>query len=112
MTDDDKPSPPELPPVLYLPCLEHVEAPEDAVIEYVRTDRGHVALVGYSSLDQLKARCGDDRPWLRCPTEMVGRIREAAPFDAVLIDVAMPPGLRRDTNRSVDSGQEADRDPL
>ncbi|SFB46021.1 hypothetical protein SAMN05216266_112135 [Amycolatopsis marina] len=80
----------KLPPVIYLPCTEHVRNPEDAVIEYHSTKDGRVAVLVYSALDRLEFCCGTDQPWLVAPTTMLTPMRQAAAFDLVLLDVVVP----------------------
>ncbi|PRX47000.1 hypothetical protein B0I33_10697 [Prauserella shujinwangii] len=83
-----------LPPVVYLPCVEHVRNPQDAVVEYRRTNDHRVALLVYSALDRLQSCCGDDQPWVVCPTTMLAPLMQAVPFDLVLLDVVIPDGHR------------------
>ncbi|QUH03934.1 hypothetical protein HUO13_26740 [Saccharopolyspora erythraea] len=85
---------PELPAFVYLPCTTHVQDPADAVVEFRRVADDRLALMTYSSLDQLKSCCGDQQPWLGVPTSVLEHLHQAQPYDLVLVDVVIPEELR------------------
>nr|WP_245901097.1 SAV_915 family protein [Prauserella shujinwangii] len=48
----------------------------------------------YSALDRLHYCCGDDQPWMVVPTPVLEDIRQAQPYDLILLDVIIPPEHR------------------
>ncbi|WP_370940110.1 SAV_915 family protein [Amycolatopsis sp. cg13] len=88
------PIPPEFPPVVYVPCAEHVEESADARPVLRRTKEGGVALFAYSALDRLFEGCGAGQPWILLPVRAMEPLRESQGFDLVLLDVFIPPEHR------------------
>ncbi|AXB43218.1 SAV_915 family protein [Amycolatopsis albispora] len=86
--------PDELPPFVFVPCATHVKDPADAVVEFRRVNDDRLALMVYSSLDQLRSCCGEQQPWLRIPTPVLEHLQDVQPFELVLLDVVIPPELR------------------
>lgn len=76
--------------MVYLPCGEHVADPAEAVVEMRQTRDGRLAMMTYSALDRLKYCCGEDQPWMVVPTPTLDDIRQAQPFDLVLLDIEIP----------------------
>ncbi|NKS22306.1 hypothetical protein GS467_13975 [Rhodococcus hoagii] len=87
--------PAEFPPVVYLPCAQNVADPEQAEIELRRTRDGRMALLAYSALDRLHTCCGANQPWIVVGTPALERIKQAQPFDLLLLDVVIPESARR-----------------
>lgn len=85
----------DLPPVLYVPCVEDVADAADARIEYRTTLDGRVAVLAYTALDRLVAACGDGQPWILLPTARFAAMRQARHYDLVLLDIEMPEELKR-----------------
>ena len=90
----DRRQPENYPPVLYLPCTEHVQDPRDLVVRYQTTADGRRALLVYSALDRLQTCCGTDQPWFMLPTERLEALHRLDPFDLVLMDLIVPEGSR------------------
>lgn len=85
---------PELPPVVYLPCAEHVAEPADARPELRRTRDGKLALLVYSALDRLRTCCGPAQPWVVVSTEALQQLHDHEPFDLLLMDIPVPVAAR------------------
>lgn len=84
------PIPPDFPPVVYLPCVERVEDPQQAHVEMRTTRDGRVALLAYSALDRLHECCGEAQPWIVMPTAALDGLQQAQPFQMLLLDVVIP----------------------
>jgi len=89
------PVPPDFPPVLYLPCVEHVDNPAQARIAMRTTRDGRVALLAYSALDRLHDCCGRNQPWILVPTAGLDGLQKAQPFQLLLLDVVIPGDKRQ-----------------
>jgi hypothetical protein len=83
---------PIVPPVLYLPVLEHPEAGSVAAVHPL--EDGRLGLLAYTALDRLADACGEDQPWMLVFTSELGRVKELQPFDVVAFDIAVPPAMR------------------
>jgi hypothetical protein len=88
--------PHDYPPIVYVPCTEHVADPDDVVAEYQTTRDGRTALLVYSALDRLYRCRGDDQPWFVLPTMKLQVLYDVRPFDVVYLDVVVPEHLRRE----------------
>lgn len=82
---------PELPPVVYVPCVERVDDPAAARVEMRRTRDGRTALLAYSALDRLHRGCGRTQPWVLVRTTALEGLHHIDPFDLLLMDVVVPP---------------------
>ncbi|MPZ00573.1 MAG: hypothetical protein GEU97_21875 [Actinophytocola sp.] len=82
--------PPNFPPIVYLPCVERVEDPQQAQVEMRTTRDGRVALLAYSALDRLHECCGEAQPWIVMPTAALDGLQHAQPFQLLLMDVVIP----------------------
>jgi hypothetical protein len=82
--------PTNYPPILYIPCAEHVQDPDDLRVSYQTTKDGRVALLVYSALDRLITCCGDDQPWFTLPTANLQTLYDVQAFDLVLLDLMVP----------------------
>lgn len=78
------------PPVVYLPCAEHVAEPQLATIQMRQTKDGRVALLAYSALDRLHTCCGAGQPWLLTATTSLEGLHAQQPFDLLLLDMVVP----------------------
>jgi hypothetical protein len=88
--------PPDYPPVLYIPCLEHVTDAGTAQAEYRSTQDGRTALLVYSALDRLHHARGNDQPWFLLPTKDLQMLYDVRPFDVVYLDALVPGEERRE----------------
>lgn len=88
------PQTPPLPPVLYLPCAEHVADPAAARPLLRRTRDGRLALLVHTALDRLHRCCGDEQPWVLIRTDRLAELRRTEPFDLLLPDVVIPAAHR------------------
>ena len=82
------------PPILYVPCAEHVADPDDLRVSYQTTKDGRTALLVYSALDRLIRCCGADQPWFTFPTPSLQQLWDVEPFDLVLLDLMVPEDQR------------------
>lgn len=83
---------PTVPPVLYLPCRPGASE-GDAEIEMRQLDDGRVALLAYTALDRLAHCCGPHQPWVLYRTEELSALRQASPYDNVVMDQELPRDL-------------------
>nr|WP_296775898.1 SAV_915 family protein [Rhodococcus sp. (in: high G+C Gram-positive bacteria)] len=86
--------PSDFPPVLYVPCKEHVSDAADARVLLNDTRNGTPSLLVYSALDRLTTCMGRHQPWIVIPTSYLSSLREVATFDLVLLDVVVPERAR------------------
>lgn len=86
--------PSDFPPVLYVPCHQHVSDPSDARVLLNSTRDGRSSLLVYSALDRLHTCMGRDQPWIVIPTSYLSSLKDVAPFDLVLLDVVVPEEAR------------------
>lgn len=86
--------PPDFPPVLYVPCCEHVSDPSDARVLLNNTRDGRSSLLVYSALDRLHTCMGTHQPWIVIPTSHLSALQNVARFELVLLDVVVPEGAR------------------
>lgn len=77
-----------VPPMLYLPTLEHPDGGSYAVIRTMLD--GRKGLLAYTALDRLADSCGSNQPWALVPTVDLGDIRRDQPFDVVAFDLDIP----------------------
>ncbi|WP_254900506.1 SAV_915 family protein [Rhodococcus sp. 1168] len=82
--------PADFPPVLYVPCVQQTHDATEASVRMRTTRDGRSAVLVYSALDRLHTCVGTDVPWMVLPTERLAEVRDAAPFDLVLLDVVVP----------------------
>lgn len=82
--------PPNLPPVVYLPCVEYVRDPADAAIELQRTVDDRLVIMAYSALDRLHAAYGEQKPWVVVQTAVLARYRQVQEFHRVVLDEGLP----------------------
>ncbi|WP_369806678.1 SAV_915 family protein [Mycobacterium sp. E802] len=87
--------PRDFPPVVYLPCAEEVDDPNDARIDMRETRDGRTALLAYSALDRLHECCGDDQAWIVAPTAILSQLQSLHPFQLLMLDVEIPVEQRR-----------------
>lgn len=88
------PIPREFPPVVYVPCAEHVTAVAEACPVMKRTRDGRLALFVYSALDRLRAGCGNEHPWVLLSLEALDTVQRSQHFELILLDVLIPPEHR------------------
>lgn len=79
-----------VPPMLYLPAVEHPDGGQYAIVREL-TD-GRMGLLAYTALDRLADKCGPNQPWVLVATADLGRIKEVQPFDVVAFDLQVPLG--------------------
>lgn len=93
-TEQRVPIPPNFPPVLYVPCAEHVTKIADARPVMKRTREGKLALFVYSALDRLHDGCGNEHPWVLLSVDALEPLQDAQGFDLILLDVIIPKEYR------------------
>ena len=77
-----------VPPMLYLPVVEHVEKGPVAVVKQLVD--GRRALLAYTALDRLAQRCGPQQPWVLLSTTELDEVMKQQPFDVVGFDLKIP----------------------
>jgi hypothetical protein len=80
--------------VVYLPCRP-AAGEEPARVEMYRLEDGRVALLAYTALDRLARACGPEQAWVLYRTADLGRLDQESPYDIVVLDRALPAGLRK-----------------
>ncbi|MBU9765429.1 hypothetical protein FR943_16440 [Mycobacterium sp. TNTM28] len=90
--------PRDFPPVVYLPCAEAVDDPNDARIDMRETRDGRTALLAYSALDRLHECCGEDQAWIVVPTAFLSELQSLHPFQLLMLDIEIPIEQRRGQN--------------
>lgn len=84
-----------LPEIVYVP-IEGVDAAwQRATIRLREMARGGTALLVYSIKECLIAAYGEDQPAMTLPSSELPALQRRLGFNAVLLDVGLPPGLRR-----------------
>jgi hypothetical protein len=83
-------STPDLPPVLYLPCVAHVSDPVEARVQMRETKDGRVAVLAYTALDRLLHCCGAGQPWVLAPLAALAELQRQYPFQVLMLDVPVP----------------------
>lgn len=86
--DQGMPLPEGFPTTVYLPCQEHVRRAEDAALQLREVD-GRLALLAYSTLEQLHGCCGAAQPWLAVPSSRLDALWQVARFEMILLDVVI-----------------------
>lgn len=80
--------------VAYVPSKRLRPGDAEATLELRNTEDGLVAMLAFSSLEQLVAGCGEAQPWVAIPTERVDNLRQLSGADVTLWDVSVPPEAR------------------
>lgn len=80
---------------VFLPCAEALTELTPAGVDMRYTRDGRTALLVYSSLAALRQCCGDDQAWMSMPRSGITKLREARPFELLMLDVPIPIELRR-----------------
>ena len=80
-----------VPPMLYLPMVDHPEGGQYAVVRAL--EDGRTGLLAYTALDRLADKCGTQQPWILVATSELGRIKDVQPFDVVAFDIDVPADL-------------------
>lgn len=78
------------PPVVYVPCAEHVQDVADARPLMQRTRDGRLALMVYSALDRLHDGCGPNHPWFVVSTPALEAVHRTQQYDLILLDILVP----------------------
>ncbi|WP_066912877.1 SAV_915 family protein [Millisia brevis] len=86
--------PERIPPVLYVPCVDHVGAIEDAQFSYRETRDGRLAFLAYTSLDRLHNGLGDEQPWVLMPLAAINAQYVHRPWDLTMLDLNVPRNRR------------------
>lgn len=86
--------PKRIPPVLYVPCIDHVEAIEDAQFSYRETRDGRLVFLAYTSLDRLHDGLGDAQPWVLMPLAAINAQYVHRSWDLLMLDLNVPPTRR------------------
>lgn len=86
--------PTTLPPVLYVPCVEHVADIADVEFSLRATRDGRTALLAYTALDRLRDGCGADQAWVLLPLAGLSALHREHPWDLLVLDVVVPADRR------------------
>jgi hypothetical protein len=85
---------PVFPPVVYVPCAP-TQTADELTVDLRTTRGGQLALLVYSAMDRLAAHCGPHQPWTVMLTKDLEQLRETTGFTLILLDLDIPPELRR-----------------
>ena len=86
------PPPVVIPPMLYLPVVDHPEGGHLAIVKEL--EDGRRGLLAYTALDRLADKCGALQPWALVATTSLETIHAAQPFDIVAFDADVPSALK------------------
>lgn len=84
-------------PTAYVPSQRLREGDTEATLELRNTEDGRVAMLAFSSLEQLVGCCGEAQPWVALPLDRVDNLRELSGADVTLWDLELPAELRHPT---------------
>jgi hypothetical protein len=84
-----------VPPIVYVPCAPQQPGDAELTVDLRQTREGRLALLAYTALDRLVDCCGAEQPWAVMPTADLEQIRLATGFELILLDLQIPPELRR-----------------
>ncbi|RZS41129.1 hypothetical protein EV193_103448 [Herbihabitans rhizosphaerae] len=86
----------ELPDTIYVPTERRYENAEDEVVLELRPlDDGRVAMLIFTSLDQLVHGCGENQPWVAVQANTLPTMQVYTEADLVMVDAELPHELRR-----------------
>ncbi|MQA86712.1 MAG: hypothetical protein GEV03_19285 [Streptosporangiales bacterium] len=69
------------------------------MLELRNIDDGRVAMLAFSSLEQLVEGCGEEQPWVAVPMDRVDELQRLSGADLVLWNVPLSPELRHSTGK-------------
>lgn len=78
-----------LPDHVYVPVAEVHQDMTETTFELRELPGAEVALVVYSSLDELVARCGEHQPWILLPGDRLDDVRQRVHFDRIVLDLEL-----------------------
>jgi hypothetical protein len=87
---------PPLGDVAYVPTVRELSpGEENAVLKLLSsTSTGQLAVLAYSSLEQLVRCCGDRQPWVAFRTQRIDALPSVTGADVLLWDEELPAGHR------------------
>lgn len=84
----------ELPGPVYI-ATQRVGAQDTvAQVELRQDDAGRLAMLAYSTHEELVERAGEGQAWIAVPKDNVHQVQQDCGAQAVLWDVELPDGLR------------------
>lgn len=81
---------------VFVPTREMQRGDSQFLVEMRHLQDGRLALLTYSSLDELVECCGDLQPWVQLPADRVEEIRGVAGAEVVVMNQALDPAQRYD----------------
>jgi hypothetical protein len=79
---------------LFVPARPVINPGEEVFAELRRLSDGRLALLAYTSLPELVGCCGEHQSWVSFPASWLERLREKCRFDAVALNLPLPPEAR------------------
>ncbi len=81
----------------YVPSLPIGRDDDEATLELRETVDGDLALLVFSSQDELVEHCGHRQPWIGVPRASVDELRSRSGADVVVWDTALNTEQRKDS---------------
>jgi hypothetical protein len=81
--------------LVYLPSQPVRRGDREAVLELRHVEDGSLALLAFSSLEDLVAGCGEHQPWVAVSAEHLPELQRLSGAEHVLWDAELPEPLRR-----------------
>lgn len=85
----------DVPETVYIPSERVRSREEDVTLELRRTTDGPLALVAFTSLEQLVEGCGNRQHWVAVRGHSLEDLRERSGADVIVWDAAIPIEDRR-----------------
>lgn len=77
-----------VPPMVYLPVHDEPDLEKVAAMRPLAD--GRIALLAFSALDRLIGACGPHQEWVVVHLSEITQIKQRTPFDAMVLDPAVP----------------------
>ncbi|WP_338601547.1 SAV_915 family protein [Saccharopolyspora sp. SCSIO 74807] len=80
----------QLPETVYLPSERVTDRNAEVTLELRATGQGQIAMLAFTSLEELVAGCGNAQPWVSVRGHQVDELRSLSGADVVVWDSALP----------------------
>ncbi|MQA86715.1 MAG: hypothetical protein GEV03_19300 [Streptosporangiales bacterium] len=88
--------------VAYIPSRRVRRGDAEAMLELRNTEDGRVAMLAFSSLEQLVDGCGEAQPWVAVPIDRIEEMQRLSGADLVLWNVELSSELRHPAGKEGD----------